>query len=1450
MNMKRLLLAVLTLLMLLGIIPALAEESSALSWVEDMGLETEYKLTSNGELKLENLNLPEDFSSSDYSISLYKTVADGEDVLVTKDVSYAAADGGYLMVGSLSGLEDFEDGAAYYLLFKLGDESKASNEFGLHLYPYIKLLRNGKNVSGKQIKLKDSDTLSVDMSYISNSPYYSKYYEDYEICWLIKVEDWRYDNYQPNVYVGDTINKTMIEGRLATVDHKEDDKITIYVILKEKSYTGSGYESVWITYGGDMNEHVNINVPMLTINIGNEDITNQTLTLKSDTVLTVDREDFDKDEGKQDYAIYWLIQRKGVSETNQPDAIQSDTLSYEQIKAACSGTSANSLEGIQTYADDGGNDLDGATVYAILAPADAEDTSYASMKSAYSEYTEVTSITLHVEAEPKCTVTYRLIDDKSEYDVVKIYDKGSSITLPGYHNAEELGELNSALTNAKHAEDAEDSNEYYITRWYDPVNYDELPLGATLTLNDNLVLEARSTQKYNDTKAYTITFKPGSYHGTAVAGSEYALSDVYFGSQLAAPDPADLGCTAPGEGVEFLGWVEDGDSNGNPVKAGESVSVYSSRDLVYVAKWAKPVTLTLVKADASQKVFETVTDWQGNANKIYEGDTLESYEIGEVVEEYNNAASNGDKLQRGWYLDADGDEEYDAGEEYWLYGAGKGITLEESLTLRAWLVDPVVIKYQVSGEEKKAITRYYRPGESCWLASSMGELFGQDGYEEDRRVIQYWMDTDSKRYETDSRFMAEKDMTFTAYVLENEAPTVYLTKTGNYIIDGSYSRENFSANIQNATHWSWEYSSDLTNWTSIGYGTVEDSKGFSIRAGSGSSSTHLHYMDGAGRLYYRVIAWNAGETAISSITDLTDSMPHAYSDSVSITVVDSTYNLYTYTANFKFEDGTEMDGGSSVGKPKCVMKNTDIEIQAVCSCSGNYYATIKEDGYTWYESDDGVTWTVMSGKTTDTITVNEATANVKYYRYSATAEWNENEYAIGSEALKVYFSTPVEITAQPTIAEKLYSGDKATLSITASNTMSYQWQKKVGNGSWQDISGAILPSYTYTAPETDSAMSVSFRCGVESVATSETIYSNKAETTVMPKPTTGDLTLSLGEISGTNVPEEVSVKLKITLKKGEEAIPDDTYGAAVFAGGVGYVTLSRSGESEIALLDAENTASDTAVITGIPMNTSYTVVSTNPSYTVTSGASGTIASTAAAVTLNFKYQKASNDAMVKDDEIQDAESEDRKIEVTGKLLDNDTINEPKIYSVELVWGDMAFEYKEHTTVSKEWHPETHEEEETGRTYTYEWQLKNADTKLAMPKDMNGVVENADQSYVIVFNHSNAKVNVQIENTSAGVKITDKDTEYAVTSTLTAVGGTDASYAEADGKQSATIARGAEDTEGDGSTIYAADNGVIAKVVVAGGETETEVNEQRTLTGATAETGVTLASLKVTISKAE
>lgn len=189
----------------------------------------------------------------------------------------------------------------------------------------------------------------------------------------------------------------------------------------------------------------------------------------------------------------------------------------------------------------------------------------------------------------------------------------------------------------------------------------------------------------------------------------------------------------------------------------------------------------------------------------------------------------------------------------------------------------------------------------------------------------------------------------------------------------------------------------------------------------------------------------------------------------------------------------------------------------------------------------------------------------------------------------------------------------------------------------------------------------------------------------------------------------------------------------------------------------------------------------------------------------------------------------QEINITAVAVSTSEENAATVYSVEIVWGDMKFAwgYSSETTTAT-WNPETH-------TYTYEsktddedakegWYMLNETTALSH----TGAEELGltTQDAVLVFNHSNAKVDVAIttEDVTSDADVDTLDATFNASNDTVAEEGT--------GDNTWTL------KEGTVGTVYANDGSSVAGTV--------SIDKDMT-TPESYEEAVTIAKLTVTIS---
>jgi len=132
--------------------------------------------------------------------------------------------------------------------------------------------------------------------------------------------------------------------------------------------------------------------------------------------------------------------------------------------------------------------------------------------------------------------------------------------------------------------------------------------------------------------------------------------------------------------------------------------------------------------------------------------------------------------------------------------------------------------------------------------------------------------------------------------------------------------------------------------------------------------------------------------------------------------------------------------------------------------------------------------TAIDGATSNKYTVTEAG------KYWCTVDCGSGAY--NTDTVEFFYSASgPAISSQPESQNKCLGSD-ATFSLSVSDAVFYQWQKKV-SGTWTDINGATLSSYSYTPLIGDNLSKFQCRisngCGI--------VYSNEVTLTVNSLPT-------------------------------------------------------------------------------------------------------------------------------------------------------------------------------------------------------------------------------------------------------------------------------------------------------------------------------------------------------------
>jgi hypothetical protein len=118
--------------------------------------------------------------------------------------------------------------------------------------------------------------------------------------------------------------------------------------------------------------------------------------------------------------------------------------------------------------------------------------------------------------------------------------------------------------------------------------------------------------------------------------------------------------------------------------------------------------------------------------------------------------------------------------------------------------------------------------------------------------------------------------------------------------------------------------------------------------------------------------------------------------------------------------------------------------------------------YQWQSSANGSTWTNISGATAATYSPPTASAGTTYYRLVMSDAGLD--CAMATSAMATVTITPsVTISTHPANLTQCVGGTQS-LSVTASNATTYQWQSSPNNSTWTNISGQT--SATYTPPST------------------------------------------------------------------------------------------------------------------------------------------------------------------------------------------------------------------------------------------------------------------------------------------------------------------------------------------------------------------------------------------------
>lgn len=174
----------------------------------------------------------------------------------------------------------------------------------------------------------------------------------------------------------------------------------------------------------------------------------------------------------------------------------------------------------------------------------------------------------------------------------------------------------------------------------------------------------------------------------------------------------------------------------------------------------------------------------------------------------------------------------------------------------------------------------------------------------------------------------------------------------------------------------------------------------------------------------------------------------------------------------------------------------------------------------------------------------------------------------------------------------------------------------------------------------------------------------------------------------------------------------------------------------------------------------------------------------------------------------------KELDITAVATNTAEESTTTVYSVEIVWGDMQFAYGYSSAVSEmQWNPETHMYDipvvkGTGAEANKGWYMLNEDTPVAVtnPKQTDDSFIPTTQDSIMVFNHSNATVDVEI-------KTSDVPDTASLTATVAANADCSANTTDITGGFSCTLSKGADGDiyKNDGSCVYGtvSINGVIS-----------------------------------------
>ena len=174
----------------------------------------------------------------------------------------------------------------------------------------------------------------------------------------------------------------------------------------------------------------------------------------------------------------------------------------------------------------------------------------------------------------------------------------------------------------------------------------------------------------------------------------------------------------------------------------------------------------------------------------------------------------------------------------------------------------------------------------------------------------------------------------------------------------------------------------------------------------------------------------------------------------------------TGSANFTVNVVPALNGGAITTNASQTINYYSVPAVINCalatggSCTPTY-------SYQWQQSTDNVNWTVISGATTQNLTISQKLIQTTFYQRKVT-ETNSNTVQYSATAT-VFVNPPFYVSSATPVSEDIYTGTIPTSMTGAavpankcSQAISYQWEKSTDNINWADISGQTSTSISFT----------------------------------------------------------------------------------------------------------------------------------------------------------------------------------------------------------------------------------------------------------------------------------------------------------------------------------------------------------------------------------------------------